>query len=56
MAEFLLSMGAANEVDFSFLVHVLRCRMYNIAEMILFDNNALAEGICLILGYSNEAQ
>lgn len=44
MAEFLIALGASREADFNFLLRVLQCQMYDIAEMILYENNSLADG------------
>lgn len=53
MAEFLIEHGAAKAVDFPFLLHVLDARMYKTAELILYENNHIAESTQLWLSISS---
>jgi hypothetical protein len=43
MAEFLIELGAAKDVDFDFLLQVLEAKMFRTAELILYENNSLAD-------------
>eukprot|EP01126_Amoeba_proteus_P040592 TRINITY_DN4334_c0_g1_i1.p1 TRINITY_DN4334_c0_g1~~TRINITY_DN4334_c0_g1_i1.p1 ORF type:complete len:493 (+),score=106.62 TRINITY_DN4334_c0_g1_i1:776-2254(+) len=47
MAEFLIENGAANDTHFSFLLDVLESKMYKVAELLLYSNNALAHATAL---------
>lgn len=49
MAEYLIEFGAAKDVDFPFLLHALEAKMYKIAELVLYENNSLADSTLLLL-------